>query len=403
MVEAVASALSSLAIYRTYIDPVAHKVDEADRRALATIDPDVARLLLADGPPAFVTRFQQTTPAITAKGIEDTAFYRYGRLLALNDVGGDPARFGIDVERFHTGCLERAQRFPFGLLTTMTHDAKRSGDVRARIGALASIAQDWAAVVERLYELTERHRRDGAPDDIERYFVFQTLVGAWPIELERLEAYMEKALREAKRNTSWVDQRHDYEHAVRDFCRALYADQAFLAALEPFAARAAAAGDRAALGQLVLKLTAPGMPDIYQGDELPYRALVDPDNRRPVDWRYREALLGRLMGGAPVVEETRKLFLTLRLLGLRARRPGPFSDSYEPLDAGAGACAYLRGGDVLTVVAVRDGDAAADALLADAPGGRWRDILSGEQRSFDPRQPLAGVLGELGVGVFERL
>jgi (1->4)-alpha-D-glucan 1-alpha-D-glucosylmutase len=152
----------------------------------------------------------------------------------------------------------------------------------------------------------------------------------------------------------------------------------------------------------VLKLTAPGIPDIYQGDELPYRALVDPDNRRPVDWGYREAMLRRLMGGTPVIQETRKLFLTMRLLGLRARRPAPFQGSYEPLDAGAGACAYLRGGEVTVVVAVRNA-AGGEAVLAEAPGGRWRDVLSGEERSFDSGQPLDGLLGEDGFGVFERL
>jgi (1->4)-alpha-D-glucan 1-alpha-D-glucosylmutase len=400
--DGLARALSSLAIYRTYIDPATRTADDADRAALANLDPNLQRLLLDDGPPAFVTRFQQTTPAITAKGVEDTAFYRYGRLLALNDVGGDPGRFGIGVEQFHARCRERAERFPDALLTTMTHDAKRSGDVRARIGALASMAQDWAAVAQRLLELSERHRRDGAPDDVERYFLFQTLVGAWPIELERIEEYTQKALREAKRNTSWVDQRHDYERAAIDFCRALYADEAFLAVLEPFVARVARAGERAALGALALKLTAPGVPDIYQGDELPYRALVDPDNRRPVDWEYRDEMLRRLMGGSPPVEETRKLFLTLRLLGLRARRPRPFSGSYEPLDAGPGACAYVRGGEVLAVVAVRE-HAVREAALTDAPGGRWRDVLTGEERSFDSGQPLLRLLDEQGLGVFERL
>ena len=322
-VEELASALSSLPVYRTYIDPGARRVDEADRRVLANLDPEFQRLLLdRDTPPAFVTRFQQTTPAIMAKGVEDTAFYRYGRLLALNDVGGDPGRFGIDVQRFHTRCVERAERFPLGLLTTMTHDAKRSGDVRARIAALSSIPNDWAAVCERLFELSERHRRREAPDDVERYFLFQTLVGAWPIELERIAAYMVKTLREAKRNTNWVEQDHEYERAVADFCRELYGDEAFTAELEAFVARVAPAGDRAALGQLALKLTAPGIPDIYQGDELPYGALVDPDNRRPVDWDWHQAMLKRLMGGSAPVAETRKMFLILRLLGLRARAAG---------------------------------------------------------------------------------
>ena len=341
-IEELARALSSLPVYRTYIDPVARRVDEADRRALANLDPRFQRLLLdRDTPPAFVTRFQQTTPAITAKGVEDTAFYRYGRLLALNDVGGDPDRFAIDVDRFHAGCLERAERFPLGLLTTMTHDAKRSADVRARIAALSSIPNDWAAVCERLFELTARHRRDGAPDDVERYFLFQTLVGAWPIELERVEAYMVKTLREAKRNTNWVERDHEYESAVAEFCSALYGDEAFTAELEAFVARLAPAGDRAALGQLALKLTAPGIPDIYQGDELPYRALVDPDNRRAVDWDWRQAMLKRLMGGSTPVAETRKMFLILRLLGLRARRPEPFSGGVRAARRRTG-CVRLR-------------------------------------------------------------
>ena len=370
----------------------------------ARIDPELAATLLLEreAPAGFVTRFQQTTPAVMAKGVEDTAFYRYGRLLALNDVGGDPSRFGIDVDRFHAGCLERAHRFPQGLLTTMTHDAKRSADVRARIAALSSMPSDWRAHVERWFALTEGLRSaEGAPDDVERYFLFQTLVGAWVIPPERIEAYMEKALREAKRNTNWVEQNTEWEEAVRRFSRAVYSEQAFIADFEPFAVRVAELGDRAALGQLVLKLTAPGVPDIYQGDEMPFRALVDPDNRRPVDFDYNQAMLRRLMGGSRPVAQTRKLFVTLRLLGLRARRPAPFAGDYEPVDAGAGACAYVRGGDVLVVVAVRG--APFEGTLVDAPGGRWRDVLRGDELSFDAGVPVARVVDEHGVGVFERL
>jgi (1->4)-alpha-D-glucan 1-alpha-D-glucosylmutase len=264
------------------------------------------------------------------------------------------------------------------------------------------MADRWSDAVHRWHDLTAPLRESDAPDWVEELLVYQTLAGAWPIGPDRLEPYLEKALREAKRNTSWVDQRHEYERAAIDFCRALYADEEFLAVLEPFVARVERAGERAALGALALKLTAPGVPDIYQGDELPYRALVDPDNRRPVDWSYRDEMLRRLMGGAQVVAETRKLFLTLRLLGLRARRPRPFSASYEPLDAGAGACAYVRGGEVLALVAVRE-EAALDATLADAPGGRWRDVLTGEERSFDSGQPLSRLVDEHGIGVFERL
>jgi len=399
-----AGALSSLPVYRTYVDPVAGRVEEQDRAALAGLDPAVAGMLLLErpAPAGFVTRFQQTTPAIMAKGVEDTAFYRYGRLLALNDVGGDPSRFGIDVERFHAGCLERAQRLPLNLVTTMTHDAKRSGDVRARIGCISSLADEWRVEVERWFEITDALRSAGAPDDVERYFIFQTLAGAWPIEVERVEAYMVKAMREAKRNTNWVDQNHEYEETITRFCRALWSDERFLGAFEPFVAQLAGIGDRAALGQLVLKLTAPGVPDIYQGDELPFRALVDPDNRRPVDWAWREVTLRRLMGGSPPTDETHKMFLIMRLLGLRARRPDAFvGAAYEPLDAGSGACAFVRGGDVMVVVAVRP--RLRDAVLSGAPGGHWRDVLSGEERSFGRLEPVPRLVGESGVGVFERL
>jgi (1->4)-alpha-D-glucan 1-alpha-D-glucosylmutase len=400
-------ALASLPVYRTYVEPDAGRVTDEDRRAIGEasgMDPSIAAMLLLerDAPPGFVTRFQQTTPAIMAKGVEDTAFYRYNRLIALNDVGGDPSRFGIDVAHFHEGNAERARRFPSNLLTTMTHDAKRSADVRARIGALASMPEEWTRQVTRWFELSEDLRSDGAPDDAERYFLFQTLVGAWPIASERIEEYLEKALREAKRNTNWVDQNHDWEAAVKRFGRALYDERTFLDEFEPFVARVAQVGDRAALGQLVLKLTAPGIPDIYQGDELPFRALVDPDNRRPVDFDWRQAMLRRLMGGTPPVAQIRKLFVTLRLLGLRARRPAPFAGGYEPLEAGPAACAFLRGGDLLVVVGVR-GAPNYEGTLTELPGGRWRDVLRGEERSWDGREPVARLIGEHGVGVFERL
>jgi (1->4)-alpha-D-glucan 1-alpha-D-glucosylmutase len=397
-------ALASLTVYRTYIDPHAGRVDDADRRAIeaARMHPDIASMLLLEreAPPGFVTRFQQTTPAITAKGVEDTAFYRYCRLISLNDVGGDPSRFGIDVGWFHASCVERLERFPLNLLTTQTHDAKRSADVRARIDALSSMPDEWATHVGRWFELTNSHRDGGAPDDVERYFLFQTLVGAWPIGAERIEAYMEKALREAKRNTNWTQPNDGWEDAVRRFGRSLYTDEAFLADFEPFARRVAAVGERASLGQLVLKLTAPGIPDMYEGDELAFRALVDPDNRRPVDFDWRQAMLRRLMGGATPDAETRKLFATLRLLGLRARRPEPFAGTYEPIDAGPSTCAFVRGGDVLVAVAVRSGPVEG---TIEAPRGHWRDVLRGEERSFGSRTPAQDIVSDLGIAVFERL
>jgi (1->4)-alpha-D-glucan 1-alpha-D-glucosylmutase len=404
-IDQLARAVSSLPVYRTYVDADAGTVADQDREVItaADLEPPVRRLLLLEDPaPAeFVTRFQQTTPAVMAKGVEDTAFYRYGRLLALNDVGGDPGRFGISVATFHRGCLERARRFPLNMLTTQTHDAKRSGDVRMRIAVLASMAEEWTSHANRWFSMTEALCAGGAPDDIERYFIFQTLVGAWPIEPERIESYMEKALREAKRNTNWIEPNVEWEGAVKRFCRALYVSREFLADFEPLVTRAAAAGERAALGQLVLKLTVPGIADVYQGDELPFRALVDPDNRRPVDWDWHQAMLRRLMGGSPPDAGTIKLFLTLRLLGLRGRRPDVvIGGSYEPLDAGEDACAFVRGGELLVAVALRD--AGLESTL-EAPRGRWRDVLRGEQRSFSGREPLARLVGERGFGVFERI
>ena len=399
-------ALASLPVYRTYVEPLARLVDSADREAVAAahMQPELAAMLLLeqDAPPEFVTRFQQTTPAVMAKGVEDTAFYRYGRLLALNDVGGDPSRFGIDVATFHAANAERARRFPRGLLTTMTHDAKRSGDVRARIAALTSMPQAWVAHVTRWLEIGDRLRgADGAPDPVEQYFLFQTLVGSWPIEIDRIEAYMQKALREAKRNTNWVEQNLEWEEGVATFCRTICADAEFLGDFEPFAARVAMAGERAALGQLVLKLTAPGVPDFYQGDELEFRALVDPDNRRPVDWDRRREMLAGLQGGAAPDAASRKLWLIWRLLELRGSRPEAFDGTYEPIAAGEHACAYLRGEDVLVVVGTREEMSSTDVLAA--PQGRWRDVLGGRERSFAGSEPLTFVLSEHGVAVFERV
>jgi (1->4)-alpha-D-glucan 1-alpha-D-glucosylmutase len=335
-------------VYRTY---VTDSVAEEDRRAIEEADmPEAiekALLLESEAPAGFVTRFQQTTPAIMAKGVEDTAFYRYGRLIALNEVGGDPSRFGMPIERFHAGNAERLARFPLNLLTTQTHDAKRSADVRARIAALSWIPDEWEANVRQWLRDTE------APDPVEQYFLFQTLVGAWPISAERVEAYMEKALREAKRNTNWIEPNLDHEERVKSFTREVCSEGAF----EPFAQRLAALGHRIALGQVALKLTAPGVPDIYQGDELPFRALVDPDNRRPVDWDH--------VRSAP---DEPKLHLTKTLLALRAERPEVFDGTYDPLDLGPDVCAYVRGGEVLVAVAVRDG-------VEPSPPSGWRELL----------------------------
>ena len=296
----------------------------------------------------FVTRFEQTSGAVMAKGVEDTAFYRYNRFVALNEVGGDPARFGLAVEEFHRANAKRAERFPLQLLATTTHDTKRSGDVRARLASLSWTVDEWR----------ERIRRWRTLDDPnENYLLWQTLVGAWPLERERLEAYMEKALREAKLNTSWIEPNEEHEQGVLASIRSLYA--ALPEDFEPFAARVAEAGRRIALGMTLLKLTGPGVPDLYQGDELEFLALVDPDNRRPVDWDLRR----RALAHPPP-----KLRAILAALELRSSRPSAFSGSYEPLEAGVDVCAFERGGRVRVAVPVRP-----HAAKPSFPG--WRDLL----------------------------
>ncbi len=281
--EGLERALSSLPVYRTYVDPNAGVVADEDRAAIAEagIAEPLARILTLDNPaPAeFVTRFQQTTPPVMAKGVEDTAFYRYARLVALNEVGGDPSRFGLSVADFHAANAERLATHPRNLLVTQTHDTKRSGDARARIGALAGMADEWGTHVRQWFELNAQLRKDGAPDPVEEYFLYQNLIGAWPIEPDRLAAYVEKSLREAKRNSSWAEVDEDYEGRVASFARALYDHTPFRESFDPFAERVAAAGERASHAQLLIKLTAPGVADVYQGDELVTLSLVDPDNR----------------------------------------------------------------------------------------------------------------------------
>jgi (1->4)-alpha-D-glucan 1-alpha-D-glucosylmutase len=361
--------LAALPVYRTYAVGGVPSDEDRDVLEEAGLGRD-----FYDGKPAeWVTRFQQTTPPVMAKGVEDTAFYRYGRLLALNDVGGDPSRFSLGVEAFHAANAERAERFPHNLLVTQTHDTKRSGDVRARIGALAGMVDAWGAFARRWI--------DGAVDAPTQWFVLQTLLGAWPIEEDRLTGYLEKALREAKVGTNWIDPDEDYERRVQGWATGLLADAAFLADFEPLHARVAEAGHRAALAQLALKLTAPGLADLYQGDELVALSLVDPDNRRAVDWERRRRLLDAVRAGtAEPSRDAEKLALVVDALDVRARREAAFAGAYTPVDAGPDVCAYLRGSgageEVLVVAVLRE--AGQDAQLA-LPGGpvAVRDVTGG--------------------------
>ena len=391
-------ALARLPIYRTYVrDGV---VAPEDRAALVA----AGRPDLFDGASReFVSRFQQTSPPVTAKGIEDTAFYRYLRLLALNDVGGDPGRWGVSVAEFHAANAVRAERFQRALLCTQTHDTKRSGDARARLGVLSAIAPEWEAHVRRWYAITEPLVEDGAPDMHERYLLFQTLVAVWPITPERLEGYVDKALREAKRNTNWVEQDHAWEDRVKRFGVALLTYEPFLDDFLAFLeTRVAPAGERSALGQLLLKLTIPGVPDIYNGDELIDLSLVDPDNRRPVDWDARRDALAALRGAtAEPARATMKLHVISRALALRAAHPEPFAGPYAPVEAGPDVCAFTRGegGEVLVIVVLRE--AGRDAVV-DVPAGRYTDALSGREVAPDGATTAGSLVGPDGLALLRR-
>jgi (1->4)-alpha-D-glucan 1-alpha-D-glucosylmutase len=362
-VENLPLALASFHVYRTYIRPYLGLVEDADREEIgrASVSEQLRRILFLQEPghEDFVVRFQQTTGPVMAKGMEDTAFYRYFRLAALNEVGGAPERFGLDVEEFHAANARRAARFPLNLLTTYTHDTKRSPDVRSRIVALTWLGDEWAERVRAWHEAT-----GGLPDAREELLVYQTLVGAWPIERERMDLYLEKALREGKVNSNWLEPNLEHEQNVKEFAgRAAGAMRG-----DTFLERVAALGRRISLGQLLLKLTAPGLPDVYQGDELEALALVDPDNRRPVDWDERRRALGELRAGAPPTEATMKLYVTWKALRLRAEHDDAFAGRYEPVDLGEDVAAFERGGEVLVGAGLRPD-------VDPGPPAGWRDVL----------------------------
>jgi (1->4)-alpha-D-glucan 1-alpha-D-glucosylmutase len=299
----------------------------------------------------FVMKFQQCTGPIAAKGVEDTAFYRYNRLVALNEVGGQPDVFGMSVENFHRQNRERLAAFPHSLVETSTHDTKRSEDVRARLVALSEMPRQWERALRRWHrsnrECLQTIDDEHAPDANEEYLLYQTLLGAWPLfpmtpgeqesYIQRVQAYMLKALHEAKVNSSWTEPNAAWDGAVEAFARKILAPSKgnrFLSDFKALADRIAELGMVNSLAQTVLKLTIPGVPDTYQGQELWDLSLVDPDNRRPVDYETRAHHLGALLEQKPPVEDLLehwrdgrvKLFVTQTLLHFRHENPGLFSD-----------------------------------------------------------------------------
>ena len=407
--DALKETIAAFPVYRTYVSGATARVVEQDveyvtraiesarkqRPELAGLLAFLADILLLriDGPveTELSLRLQQTTGPVMAKGVEDTVFYVYNRFVALNEVGGDPATFGKSLDEFHRA-MEHAQRtWPQRMLATSTHDTKRSEDVRARLALLSEIPERWADAVSGWTELNQRHRTGGFPDDNMEYLLYQALVGAWPLGADRAVAYAAKAAKEAKVHTSWIDANPDYDAALERFVRSILSDDTFISSLRDFVEPLIKPGAINALSQQLLKLTAPGVPDIYQGTELWDLSLVDPDNRRPVDYSARESLLHRLDGGglkealAAADEGGPKLFLTRTALTLRGERPAAFGrgSTYERLDTAGGkahhAVAYLRGKEVAVVaprLVLSLGSEWGNTTLQ-LPPGTWHDRFTG--------------------------
>jgi (1->4)-alpha-D-glucan 1-alpha-D-glucosylmutase len=395
--DALAEVVASFPVYRTYVNPSGASEKDAHyiRLAIASskwrspaadtsIFDFIGEVLLtriAEGQdPAyqnavttFAMKFQQFTSPVMAKGVEDTAFYRYNRLVSLNDVGSDLHRFGITPAEFHSANQERLHNWPHTMLATSTHDSKRSEDVRARIDVLSEIAGLWRLRVRDWQRFNRAHKQlvndHPAPSPNDEYLLYQTLVGAWPSEsltnttsnndwkifTERIENYMLKAIREAKQKTSWINRNAEYEAAVSSFVKALLTpdpENPFLNDFLPFQRRVARIGMWNSLSQTLFKLTCPGVPDLYQGNELWDFSLVDPDNRRPVDYDRRQQIFedvrqwadasnaSSLARSLETPEDGRmKLYLTWKILQLRQQQPNLFRDGgYLPLTvAGAKA------------------------------------------------------------------
>jgi (1->4)-alpha-D-glucan 1-alpha-D-glucosylmutase len=418
--EALREFMACLPVYRTYVDADHGRIEPEDRaivgraaedgrRSRPDLDPDVFdflyRLMALDLrgqlETELVMRLQQISAAVMAKGLEDTAFYRYHRLVSLNEVGGAPERFGVAVEEFHRLNTETVRDWPTTMLTLSTHDTKRGADVRARINLLSEIPERWAEAVRGWMKINDKYRSGGWPDHNIEYLLYQILVGAWPIDEARAIAYLQKASKEAKEHTSWTDPNPGYDEALVAFVGGVMHHDEFLRELESFVEPLRAPGWVNGLAQLLLLLTSPGVPDVYQGTELWDQSLVDPDNRRPVDFGLRRDLLDELRRtradrlwrqaatGLP------KMAVVRAALSVRRRLPAVFTgpSEYRALDVTGPMAdrivAFSRGGVAITAVprlamkivggdaatwAVAGGPAAETAVML--PPGRWMDEIS---------------------------
>jgi (1->4)-alpha-D-glucan 1-alpha-D-glucosylmutase len=463
--QALAEVLIAFPVYRTYVDGGA--IREADPRyigqALAEarstspgLDAEIdfiAALFDAGGGDvdeqarAWRGLFQQLSSPLTAKGFEDTFLYVYNRLLSLNEVGGFPLRFGISPQDFHRFCAERNGRWPYSLNATATHDTKRGEDARARLNVLSELPGPWTRQIRHWSRLNRRRKSpvcgNPAPDRNDEYLFYQALIGAYPFEgntpefRERMKVYAVKVLREAKRHTSWIEPDCDYEGACLRFLEAILApseDNRFLAELIRFQRRITRYGMINSLSQVLIKMTAPGTPDFYQGTELWDFSLVDPDNRRPVDFAHRRGMLAAIQAAfendrhsligdmLSAMEDGRiKMYLIWRALSARRRFAEVFGGGeYHPLSPvgrrrnSVVAFARRKGPQwALTVVPrllhawLKDGELPfgpeswADTQLTPVVGmpSIWRDAITGEELVFESKYPVGRILQRFPVAL----
>jgi (1->4)-alpha-D-glucan 1-alpha-D-glucosylmutase len=411
LVDAAAELVACFPVYRSYLPDGREHLDQAladarRRRPELTAAFDVLAPVLGDASHPAAQRFQQTTGAVMAKGVEDCAFYRTSRLTSLTEVGGDPSEFSLSVDEFHAALAERQRDWPHAMTTTSTHDTKRGEDVRARITVLAELPSRWAGALDRLLALAPM------PDPGFGNLLWQAVAGAWPASRERLHAYAEKAMREAGDRTTWAEPDDAYESAVHAAVDAAFDDPEVRAVLDELVANLAGPGWSNSLSAKLVALTMPGVPDVYQGSELWERSLVDPDNRRPVDFGVRRGVLERVRGGErPVLTSAlddrgdAKLLVTQAALTLRRQQPHRFT-TYAPVvasgDAAGHALAFDRGGALAVVTRMPVGLARrgwGDTVLH-LPAGEWADLLSGREYSGDAR--LQVLLADLPVALLIR-
>ncbi|WP_309131988.1 malto-oligosyltrehalose synthase [Brevibacterium sp.] len=420
--DALAEVIANFPVYRSYLPDGAQHLEEAVEETLRRrpeLDGTLKALVprLSDPEDPLALRFQQTSGMVMAKGVEDTAFYRYTRLTSLTEVGGDPGEFAITPAEFHRRQRERQQQTPAAMTTLSTHDTKRGEDVRARIDVLAELPEEWARVLAELSELAP------LPDGPLSNLMWQAVVGAWPISRDRLHAYAEKAAREAGDSTAWTAPDAEFEDTLHALIDACYDNPKLNSTLTAFVHRIEPLGWSNSLSAKLIQLTAPGVPDVYQGSELWETSLVDPDNRRAVDFEARRALLAEIDAGRlPAIDETgaAKLLVVSRALRLRRDRTELFS-GYRPLEAEGPAREHFigfdRGGALTLATRLPAGLAAriqapgastaeADtASVADAwgtttvalPPGTFIDTLTG--RTFAGRAALAEVFADYPVAL----